>query len=93
MLKEILDAAIASFMKVFPNAEMDSIYSGFTAPVEKERKAPRLENSTGGRVGMFAGGPMTGGTMEDEMTEEALQDEVKQLETLKKKSKNNKQCL
>ena len=81
-----IDEAIKSFMSVFPNAEMDSIYSGFTAPVEKERKAPRLDNSTGGRVGMFAGGPMTGGTMEDEMAEELLQDEAKQLEILNKKN-------
>ena len=79
-----IDAAIASFMSVFPNAEMDSIYSGFTAPVEGEKKKPKL--ATGGRVGMFAGGPMTGGTMEDEMTEELLQDEAKQLETLNKKN-------
>ena len=79
-----IDAAIASFMSVFPNAEMDSIYSGFTAPVEGEKKKPKL--ATGGRVGMFAGGPMTGGTMEDEMVEEALQDEAKQLETLNKKN-------
>ena len=35
---------------------------------------------------MFAGGPMTGGTMEDEMAEEVLQDEAKQLETLNKKN-------
>ena len=49
-------------MSVFPNAEMDSIYSGFTAPsVEKKTKKPKL--ATGGRVGMFTGGPMTGGTM------------------------------
>ena len=63
---------------------MDSIYSGFTAPVEKETKKPKL--ATGGRVGMFAGGPMTGGTMEDEMAEEVLQDEAKQLEALNKKN-------
>ena len=80
-----IDAAIASFMSVFPNAEMDSIYSGFTAPTgEGEKKKPKL--ATGGRVGMFAGGPMTGGTMEDEMAEEVLQDEAKQLETLNKKN-------
>ena len=79
-----IDAAIASFMSVFPNAEMDSIYSGFTAPtVEGKKKKPKL--ATGGRVGMYAGGPMTGGTMEDEMVEEALQDEAKQLELLQKK--------
>ena len=35
---------------------------------------------------MFAGGPMTGGTMEDEMAEEALQNETKQLEALNKKN-------
>ncbi len=79
-----IDAAIASFMSVFPGAEMDSIYSGFTAPtVEDKKKKPTL--ATGGRVGMFAGGPMTGGTMEDEMTEEVLQDEAKQKELLQKK--------
>ena len=79
-----IDAAIASFMSVFPNAEMDSIYSGFTAPsVEKKTKKPKL--ATGGRVGMFTGGPMTGGTMEDEMVEQANQDEAKQLELLQKK--------
>ena len=72
-------------MKAFPGDEMDSIYSGFTAPVEKERKEPKL--ATGVRVGMFAGGPMTGGTMEDEMAEELLQDEAKQLEILNNKNK------
>ena len=83
-----IDAAIASFMSVFPNAEMDSIYSGFTAPsVEKKTKKPKL--ATGGRVGMFTGGPMTGGTMEDEMTEEVLQDEAKQRELLLKKQEKN----
>ena len=73
-------------MKAFPGDEMDSIYSGFTtAPTgEGEKKKPKL--ATGGRVGMFAGGPMTGGTMEDEMAEEVLQDEAKQLETLNKKN-------
>ena len=83
-----IDAAIASFMSVFPNAEMDSIYSGFTAPsVEKKTKKPKL--ATGGRVGMFTGGPMTGGTMEDEMTEEVLQDEAKQRELLLNKQEKN----
>jgi len=81
-----LNEAIASYMKAFPGDEMDSIYSGFTtAPTgEGEKKKPKL--ATGGRVGMFAGGPMTGGTMEDEMAEEVLQDEAKQLETLNKKN-------
>ena len=81
---DTIESAISSYMKAFPGDEMDSIYSGFTAPVEKEKKKPKL--ATGGRVGMFAGGPMTGGTMEDEMVEEALQDEAKQLETLNKKN-------
>ena len=84
---DTIESAISSYMKAFPGDEMDSIYSGFTAPVEKETKKPRLENSTGGRVGMYAGGPMTGGTMEDEMAEELLQDEAKQLEILNNKNK------
>ena len=81
-----IDEAIASFMSIFPDSEMDTIYSGFTAPTTRDKKKPVLPKATGGRVGMFAGGPMTGGTMEDEMVEEALQDEAKQLETLNKKN-------
>ena len=82
-----IDEAIASFMSIFPDSEMDTIYSGFTAPTgESKKKKPRLDNSTGGRVGMYAGGPMTGGTMEDEMAEEVIQDEAKELEALNKKN-------
>ena len=50
---DTVESAISSYMKAFPGDEMDSIYSGFTAPVEKETKKPKL--AQGGRAGYNTG--------------------------------------